>query len=309
MAYTHVHHAWLAAIAEDAVREYEMVRDQLQGPGKTQQRGHNYEALFRRVLLGWLPPQYEIGTRKYLVLERSVDGLTYSAETDLVIYHPSYPRDLRERSEVLLSGVIAAFSVKSELSTGSLREAIAEARRVREGFAERRGSEIGELISPLIYGVLAHSYSKRTKDPRASVTRALLAEARKREHPRRQLDIVCVANLDCWYRTAHILADDVGTRQPSANDLYIDYWRSAYQLPDFDHDSRVTNPNAFATLIAQLWAKLAVRDPQLSHLAQGLEVTNTGVHAGPGHHRQLGKLVSDPLWQRLFEQGTSRYFA
>ena len=115
MGYLHAHHAWLESVAREASHEYELVRKQLKGSGRTQQRGHDYEAIFRRLLLGWLPPQYEIGTHKYLVFEELVDGKAYSAETDLVVYHPSYPRALRERSEVLLSGVIAAFSVKSEL--------------------------------------------------------------------------------------------------------------------------------------------------------------------------------------------------
>jgi hypothetical protein len=64
-------------------------------------------------------------------------------------------------------------------------------------------------MSPLIYGVLAHSYTNRTKDPSASITRKLLAEARKPADPRRQLDIVCVADLDCWYRTIEVTAHEV----------------------------------------------------------------------------------------------------
>ncbi|MDV3135820.1 DUF6602 domain-containing protein [Mycobacterium sp. 29Ha] len=304
----YAHHAWLDAVAKDAAREYQMVRDRFKSPDTIQERGHNYEAIFRRMLLGWLPPQYEIGTRKYLVLERSVGGAIHSAETDLVIFHPSYPRDLRERSEVLLSGVVAAFSVKSELSTTLLGDAITNARLVRAGFAERRGSEVGELLSPLIYGVLAHSYSKRTRDPRASVTKKLRAEAKKQADPRRQLDIVCVADLDCWYRTIEVWADEVETREPSPHDKYIDFWRSAYQPPEID-EIPVVNPNAVATLISQLWAKLATRDPQLAYLARGFEVTNTGMHPGTGATRPLDVLdVSGPLRARLFEQETIRRF-
>jgi hypothetical protein len=124
----YVHHTWLDAVAKDAAREYQIARDRYQGPSTIQQRGHHYEAIFRRALLGWLPPQYEVGTRKYLILERTVGGSIYTSETDLVIFHPSYARDLRERSEVLLSGVVAAFSVKSELTPTLLGEAITSAR-------------------------------------------------------------------------------------------------------------------------------------------------------------------------------------
>ncbi|WP_329786446.1 DUF6602 domain-containing protein, partial [Mycobacterium intracellulare] len=133
-------------------------------------------------------PQYEIGTRKYLLLERDIDGETYSNETDLVIFHPSYPRELRERSEVLVAGVVAAFSVKSSLDAQVLQDAIAEARLVRDGFAERQGLIVGELVSPLIYGVLTHTHDLSASTTRAAVTNALLAGANGEEVPRRQLD-------------------------------------------------------------------------------------------------------------------------
>ena len=205
-----------------------MVRRSLAGPENIQQRGHHYEALWRRLLIGWLPPQYQIGTRKYLLLEHEVDGRTYSHETDLVIYHPSYPRELRERSEVLISGVVAAFSVKSRLENGDLAEAIAEARLVRAGIAERSGL-IGELVSPLIFGLLAHSHDLTGANPLATVSDALMAETRKDEHPRRQLDLVCVADLDCWYRTTSMTQHEIPS-PPSDEDYYADFWHSAWAV-------------------------------------------------------------------------------
>lgn len=214
----HAHHAWLSALAEDINAEYWQVRRKLEGPENIQQRGHHYEALFRRLLLRWIPPQYEIGTRKYLLLERDIDGETYSNETDLVIFHPSYPRELRERSEVLVAGVVAAFSVKSSLDAQVLQDAIAEARLVRDGFAERQGLIVGELVSPLIYGVLTHTHDLSASTTRAAVTNALLAGANGEEVPRRQLDIVCVADLDCWYRTAECLQHEIGSPDPSDYD-------------------------------------------------------------------------------------------
>lgn len=104
------HHAWLAAVAASVAEEYCAARAKLAGPKNAQQRGHHYEALFRRLLLGWLPPPYEVGTRKYLLLEREVKGRSFSHETDLVIFDPAYPRELRERSEILLSGVLLRLS-------------------------------------------------------------------------------------------------------------------------------------------------------------------------------------------------------
>jgi hypothetical protein len=299
----HAHHAWLSAIAEEINSEYWQVRRKLEGPENTQQRGHHYEALFRRMLLRWLPPQYEIGTRKYLLLEHGVDGEIYSKETDLVIFHPSYPRELRERSEVLLAGVVAAFSVKSALDAQVLQDAIAEARLVRDGFIGREGSIVGELVSPLIYGVLTHTHNLSGSEPRAVVTDVLLGEANNERVPRRQLDLVCIADLDCWYRTADCLQYEIGSPNPSDHDKYIDYWHSAYHSPEFDPQP-VDNPNPVATLVTQLWAKLATRDPQLAYLARGLEVTGTGSHGGVGHPRPLTEIVSTALHRRLFLQGS-----
>jgi hypothetical protein len=304
------HMRWLGAVADAVAAEYEFVRGNLVGIENAQQRGHHYEALFRRLLLGWLPPQYEIGTRKYLLLEREVNGESYSRETDLVIYHPSYPRELRERSEVLLSGVVAAFSVKSALRTEDLQEAITEAQLVREGFEERRGAE-GELISPLIYGVLTHTHDLSGSEPRAAVTNTLLAETQKDEPPRRQLDIVCVADLDCWYRTTNILQDPVRTpspSEPSTDDTYFDFWHSAYEPPEITGVPPLPNPNPIATLVTQLWAKLATRDPQLKQIADSLRVMRTGSHSGPGHPRPLHGVISTSLHEQIFPTGSNRWF-
>jgi hypothetical protein len=310
---TQAHVRWLGAVADAVAEEYELTRRSLVGRSKTQQRGHHYEALFRRLLNGWLPPQYEVGTRKYLLLERAVNRHSYSRETDLVIFHPSYPRELRERSEVLLSGVIAAFSVKSELRKRDLQDAITEARAVREGFEGRLGSEIGELISPLIYGVLAHTHKLPGEEPRASVTDALLAETQKDKPPRGQLDIVCIADLDCWYRTVNISQNPLrpaGGSEPSEGDSYYDFWHSAHQTPATGGgDAALPNPNPIATLVIQLWAKLATRDAQLKQIASGLSAMRTGTHLGSGEMpRRLDGVISGGLHRRVFPEGSSRWF-
>lgn len=301
----HPHHAWLQAVADDVENEYQLVSSTLKGPSNTQQRGHYYEALFRRLLVGWLPPQYEIGTRKYLVLEAG--KRQFSGETDLVIFHPSYPHGLRQRSEVLVSGVVAAFSVKSALTTKELKDAVDEARKVREGIARRVGSVVGEVVSPLIYGVLAHTSAIRSMDPQASVSRVLRAEMQKREDPRRQLDIVCISDLDCWYRTVQILAHEVATREPSEYDIYIDFWRAASQSAELTQEIGF-NPNPIATLMTQLWAKLAIRDSQLSPIADALRMTGTGEYGGIGVHRPLTDLVSPDLHRRLLRYHTTQNF-
>ena len=159
--------------------------------------------------------------------------------------------------------MVAAFSVKSQLEPSDLKDAVAEARLVREGMAERLGDIVGELVSPLIYGVLAHApHKKLGADPSATVSNTLLAEAEKYDsHPSKQLDIVCVADLDCWYRTVAVAQNELGSEKETEHDLYFDFWRSAYEPPEYATQS-MPNANPVATLVTQLWAKLAARDPR-----------------------------------------------
>jgi hypothetical protein len=74
-----------------------------------------------------------------------------------VIFHPAYPTELRKRAEVMVSGVIAAFNVKLTLRDDGLPEAIEEARLLRRGMQRRSNRVIGDLVSPMVFGLLAQS--------------------------------------------------------------------------------------------------------------------------------------------------------
>lgn len=173
----------------------------------------------------WLPPAYSFGVRKYLLFEHKVDGQYRSGETDLVLFHPSYPERLRQRKEVMISGVIAAFSVKLTLNRAGLREAMDEAAVLRQGLGTKAGAVIGELISPLITGVLAQSHALGA-NPQDTVDKILREKSTRLLHPREELDLVCVADLNYWVRKSTVLRAGVPNAFAKEEDEYLPTWQS-----------------------------------------------------------------------------------
>jgi hypothetical protein len=125
---------------------------------------------------------------------------------------------------VLVSGVSAAFSIKLTLTPARLQEAIKSASLLRRGMIHPRNEPIGDLVSPLIVGVLALSHSGFGRNPAEKIEKILLdaaADLRPPDmvpgastsglasHPRNELDFVCVADLDCWHRHPRVF------RQPA----------------------------------------------------------------------------------------------
>lgn len=299
------HHWLLATLARELDEEYRRIQAELQAwRGHIQLSGHLAEKVWGRLLAEWLPPQYEFGFRRHLILERDVDGRSRTGEVDLVLFHPAYPRRLREEQEVLVSGVVAAFSVKTTLDKPGLREAMDFAKFVRRGMQLRAGS-IGGLISPLIVGVLAQSHRQLGLDPRASVDELLTSAANGSDHPMEELDLVCIADLACWTRYA--LVSWAGTPGHSAmasgatnpglaldKDSYCEAWTSQHP----GAEGRVGEP--VATLISSLWAKLASRDASLRPIAVGFRHAKfAGIGGGKVLYRLLDPLVDAETYASL----------
>lgn len=88
---------------EDLQREIQADYEKLHVTARkdAQKAGHGGEQMWAELLQKWLPPTYEVDTRKYIVHE---DG-SPSFETDVVVFRPSCPRPLRQRAYVLAGGV------------------------------------------------------------------------------------------------------------------------------------------------------------------------------------------------------------
>jgi hypothetical protein len=111
----HEHHQWLADVNKSIVESYEREDELAKQPKNIQRIGHRVESRWQKMLLEWLPPQYDVCKRKYLLLE-SEDGPTVTKEHDLVVFHPHYPMKLRDNDGVLASGVAAVFSMKRTIT-------------------------------------------------------------------------------------------------------------------------------------------------------------------------------------------------
>jgi hypothetical protein len=59
-----------------------------------------------------------------------------SFETDIVVLNPSYPQPLRNREEILVGGVAAAFSVKLTLNAAGIQDGVEWAAALRLGCAK-----------------------------------------------------------------------------------------------------------------------------------------------------------------------------
>jgi hypothetical protein len=299
------HHWLLSTLARELDEEYRRIQAELQlGPENIQLSGHLAEKVWGRLLAEWLPPQYEFGFRRHLILEREADGKSRTGEVDLVLFHPAYPQRLRAEQEVLVSGVVAAFSVKATLDKSGLREAMDFAKLVRRGMEPRAGA-IGGLISPLIVGVLAQSHRQLGVDPRKSVGELLMTAASDSEHPREELDLVCIADLECWTRNALVLwagtqGHSVAVSTAAASglaldkDSYIEAWTSRHP----GAEGRIGEP--VAALVSSLWAKLASRDASLRPIAEGFRLAKfTGVGGGKAQYRFLDPLVDAQTYAAL----------
>ncbi|MFC9677431.1 DUF6602 domain-containing protein [Streptomyces sp. NPDC056949] len=259
-----VHHRWLRAVEQDIQQEY--TRLHAEARSDPQRAGHGGEGTWARILSDWLPPSYEVATRKYIIPEEGNDTF----ETDLVVFRPSYPRALRAREEVLASGVAAAFSVKLTLNRDGIRDAIERAARTQRGVKVRLGSPREEISPPFPVGLLAHSHTWKSADPGPKLgVQAICVELDKiyAKHPRETLDLLCVANLGVWCasRMPFLPQDTVRHLDPDAASMH-----SPGSVLTSIIELNSESPT-IAVFIAALYERLSLTDPTLRPLADGFK--------------------------------------
>lgn len=302
-----MHHWLLSKLSRDLSEGYQRIQDEIRGnPSNIQLSGYLAENVWKRLIAQWLPPSYELKARRHIVYEQAVDGAVRSPEVDLVLLHPSYPERLQDEQEVLVSGVVVALSVKLTLTPEGLREAIEMAIRLRRGMKVRVGEPIGDLVSPLVTGVLAQSYRGFGSDPEGAVDQILLDAARRLDgsdcsvddadyvsrglasHPRNELDFVCIADLNCWRRRPMVMWQDVDAPRRQGAGVFTAPWLSGKKLSE--RNGRLAEP--VAIFISELWQKLAYRDHALKPIADGFRMTDTpGSGAGHNEPKPLKPLV------------------
>jgi hypothetical protein len=265
----HPHHRWLEETAEQIQRDY----DRLHAAASVdpQRAGHGGETTWAGLLRSWLPPQYEIVARKYILPEVGDDAF----EMDLVVLSPGYPSALREREEILAGGVAAAFSVRLTADAAALTDALDRAVRLRRGLKRRFVTPRAQLVGPYPIGLLSHvhAWTQPTSTPMENV-RATLENAHSAlSHPIEMLDYVCIANLATWtFAKLPYTPPNAMEHSPIATD--VQRREGAVMTSVMGSDNPSTRA-AVAVLVAALYERLSYFDPQLRSVADGLRLTDT----------------------------------
>lgn len=175
--------------------EYRRIRSRSrEDPGTA---GDEAEENWAELLKRWLPAHYHVRT-KGRVLHSSGEA---STQVDVVVLYPEYPPGLLDRKIYLAHGVAAVFECKLTLRRQDIESTIRRAAAFQEQFGLRLGTPRSELFSPISYGLLAHSHEWQGQgaQPEENIHGALLAADRDHvDHPRKMLDVVCVADLGTW---------------------------------------------------------------------------------------------------------------
>lgn len=277
----HEHHQWLGDANRSIVELYERDQKMAQQPKNIQRVGHRAESGWHKVLLDWLPPQYDIGKRKYLLLETE-DGPAATKEHDLVVFHPHYPMHLREKEGVLASGVAAVFSVKRTINRKEIVGAYKDAAILRVGMKIREGTPRDHLAPPVFFGLLGESHGWK-RDPKESVRKLVDELDHKVKTPREGLDMLCIADLGYWVRSTSIIKRELwkSMQMPDPTPQELVAFVGAMGAQDIvvsglRHDYKDQQPLSPLThFIGSLWAKLAINDPTIRPLADGFRITNT----------------------------------
>ena len=236
--------------------------------------GHGVESRWDEVLTEWLPPDYEVGKRKYLLLETE-DGPMETKEHDLVVFFPHYPKALRKKTKVLASGVAAVFSVKRTISRKGIAEAYEDAAVLRQGMKIRELTPRNMLAPPVFFGLLGESHDwKEAGDPKDKIKTIADEFDMKVKVPREGLDMICVADLGYWVRSTSIVKPEL--LKPLPAEITQVLGTDTLVMSGLRHDYADQQPLSPLThFIGSLWAKLAINDPMLRPLADGFRITKT----------------------------------
>ncbi|WP_128290830.1 DUF6602 domain-containing protein [Afifella aestuarii] len=277
VATTHALHTFMAQLSDEMASEYARIYARASDdPGTAGDEGEaNWAALFRE----WLPPTYQVETKGRII---GHDG-RLSPQIDVLILKPTYPLKLREKKLWLAGGVAAAFECKTTLGSSHLAEAFGRCQKFKSLFPERQGSPRKELRSPLIYGLLAHSHV--WKSERSSPLENIEKHWRGGQpvdHPRFELDLVCVADLACW---SGMYLAGFPVEMAGSSDEAAAYEKefggkigpmTAFNCAAYDSQDQYQDFRPVGALIAALTRRIAAEDAAVRDIADYYDMANLG---------------------------------
>lgn len=247
----HELHAFFRSFSNRLAEDYKASRARVhEDPGTSGDQG---EESWARLLREWLPEGYSVVT-KGRILGASGDA---SPQIDIIILKPSYPKFLKGEKYYLLDGVAAAFECKLTLKPGHLDKIMDTAKKIASLSPKQTGSPRKEIMSPLVYGLLAHSHSWKSnpKTVVSDLTDKIHELASKASEPRELPELVCVADLAGW-RLGHnaitrYIFGSFNTASAEVRSQYVKSLKAAHnglsmseqQEPDF-HQLWVNKPHS-----------------------------------------------------------------
>lgn len=294
MVEAHVHHRWLVEVTAQIQADYDRLH--VTAGDDPQRAGHGGEATWADLLRDWLPPAYEVVTRRYIVPEIGDDCF----EMDLVVLSPGYPRAIRGKEEVMAGGVAAAFSARLTVDAEGIADGLDRAVRLRRGLLRRDGSPLSEMVGAFPVGLLAHGHDWTApgSNPAANVANALELGHTRLSHPREMLDYACIANLGTWCTMrAPFLPPQALTNNPGATPEMRAGGAALVATVATDPEK---SPSPVGVLVATLYQRLAYADHALRGVADGFRLTDTlGEGSGAQHLWGLDAVFSKYVCEGL----------
>jgi hypothetical protein len=277
-------HEWFHAVADEVQSDWERLR--AKAVEDVQKAGHGGEATWAELLRKWLPSNYEVATRKYILFE--TEDAPEPSETDIVVYSPGHPEAFRGREEVFAGGVAAAFSVRLTLNADGIRDGTRRAAEIRRHLKPRYGSIRGEMLGPFPVGLLSHSHSwqREGSTPTDNVTAAAIKhEAELVQHPRESLDLICVADLGTWALARCPFIELAGLPKSSTTRIAA-------------HPA--LSPTPVASFVTHLLRSLSYTDPTLRPMTSGLQALNMlAIGGGQTRPWDLDEVFSEEVRNQL----------
>ena len=274
----------MSQISQEMSLEYERIQKRAtEDPGTAGDQG---EENWAELLRDWLPPTYQVVTKGRII---SQDGKT-SPQVDIIVLKSSYPKKLLNKKLYLAAGVAAAFECKVTLKAAHITEALENCIAIKSLFTPRKGSPFKDLNTPIIYGLLAHSHSWKgdKSTPAENITKKLIEEDRRLvNHPRKMMDLLCVADLGTWSSSQHTFLlkkcpnPDIALKKSgrllAATTAYIGYTNN--------FENQVAHFKPVGALTFSLFEKLAWENEECRSLADYYQMTNIS-GSGSGRIRE-----------------------
>ncbi len=256
---------FMQSATNDMAEEYKRIQKRSrEDPGTAGDQGEeNWATLLRN----WLPPTFQIVTKGRII---NYAGDT-SPQIDILVLRPEYPKHLLDKKLYLAGGVLAALECKVTLRMEHLSPFFDKSIKIKKLPVKRTGTPYRELHSPILYGLLTHSYdiSNTKLNAIQNISNKIKnINDEKIYTPLLMPDFICVADLSYWsvHKTAVnnpiLYIEEDGTP-------IIDkerYCQAGYMNYEFSKKNEITL-TPIAALITDFLRRLSFEYSQLKSIA------------------------------------------